>query len=410
MMNEDKLRQALKKGLSGAEFSAQRQRAVMNVIKGETPMKPTRISFALVCALLLTLLMAGTVLAAALGVFGTFGDSFTSSRMQKLDEAADTVNLNTQISAPSHENASEPETVYEQLLSRQYGRSFDLTVHQTYCDGNRLYLSYTLTTNDVQSFRGEGMPSGIPEWTIEEPGRRYQEIWTNVDAQRDQEIIAWLDSHDAGWIAHETWDLGDGARTPDGEYCQITGSETHRIDKNTIQGYQEMILPEGLSAEDGIHIELSVLYGASLYYQDDSGVYFAHVRPPENRGIVHIPVEIRQTAEAKQLSGHFTGEGYTADASVLISDVDISGKVLVHCPEEWTDSVQYRNGVDYLEHYVLIADGQALRNLDVNLLVHRPGELELTLRFDLPQSDAPLSLRPVYFHSGEHPQEDMILK
>ena len=410
-MNEDKLRQALKTGLSGADFSAHRQRAVINAIKGETPMKPTKISFALVCALILSLLMAGAALAAALGIFGSLGDVYTSSRMQKLDEVSESVNLNAVLSVPAYEKAPEPETVYDQLLSRQYGRTFDLTIHQTYCDGNRLYYSYTLKTNDAEVFRGEGMPTGFAEWTIGQPGMRYVDVWSNDIPQRDEEIIAWLDSCDAGWIAHETWDLGDGARTADGEYCEITGSETRRVDPYTIQGYQEVILPEGAAAEDGLTIELSVLYGASLYYQDETGVYFAHVAAPENRGILRIPVEISLNGQARQLSGQFTGEGYSAEAEVLVSDVDLSGRVLLHCPDEWTESVtNWESGTDYLEHYVLVSNGKALRNLDVSLQVLSPGEMELSMRFDLPERLNGLSLRPVYFHSGEHPEEDIPLQ
>jgi len=410
-MNEEQLRQALKAGLSGADFPACRQRAVMNAIKGEMPMKPAKMSFALVCALILTLLMAGAALAAALGLFGSLGDEYTSNRMQKLDEVSEAINRNAVLSAPAHKETTEPETVYDQLLARQYGRTFDLTVHQTYCDGNRLYYSYTLKTNDIQTFRGEGMPTGFSEWTIAEPSKRYQEIWSTDDVQRNHEIIAWLDSCDAGWIAHETWGLGDGARTADGAVCDITGSETRSIDPNTLQGYQEVILPDGVTAENGLTIELSVLYGASLYYQDESGVYFAHVAPPENRGILRIPVEIGQNGQARELSGQFAGEDYTAEASVLVSDVDISGKVLLRCPVDWTEQASnWEGGADYVEHYVLVADGKAFTNLDMGLRVVSPGEMELTLRFDLPETADSLRLRPVFFRSGEHPQEDIVLR
>ena len=65
-MNENQFRRALNNGLSGAEFC--RQSEVLAQIKGEKTMKPKRLSYALVCALILTLLTAGAALAAALEI------------------------------------------------------------------------------------------------------------------------------------------------------------------------------------------------------------------------------------------------------------------------------------------------------------------------------------------------------
>lgn len=410
-MNDDKLYKALRAGLSGMDFPAARQREVLRIIKGETDMKPKKISLALVFALILTLLMAGAALAAALGVFGQLGNPYTSERMQKLEENSEFVNLQAVLSVPAYETASEPETVYDQLLRRQYGRTFDLTIHQTYSDGRKLYYSYTLRTNEAGHFQGEGRPSGIPEWLIEQPGKRYAEVWSNDLPGLDPKITEWLDGRESGWVAYESWGLGDGARLKDGRICEIIGSETQYVDEHTIQGYQEVMLPAGVSTEENLSIELSILYGTSLYYQDATGVYWTRIHTPANRGILRIPFTVGQTGRTRALSGHYQGEQYTADAEVFLSDVDVSGKVTLCCPTEWTEAKNnWHSSADYPIHYVLIADEKTMINLDASLHAPESGKLELTVRFDLPDKAQHLALRPVYVHSGEHPEEDLIIR
>ena len=414
-MNEEQLRSALKSALSGAAFPAARQREVRSIITGETPMKARKRSLALVCALLLTLLMAGAALAAALGVFGTLAQKeenlYSSNRLQRLEEVSQTLQSETALTAPEAAQPSKaPQTVYQQLLSRQYGRSFDLTVQQAYCDGNKLYYSYTLTTNEAQFFQGEGRPDGFDEWLIEQPGKRYEEVWSNDVPGVDETITHWLNSHESSWIAREAWSLGDGAHLPDGTACDILNSSEQMLDEHTLQGYQEVQLPDGFSSAGSVTVELSVLYGTTLYYQDETGVYCAHIAQPENRGILRIPITVHRTGSVQTLTGEGSFDRYSARAELLVSEVDLSGRVELACPEAWTRSVANLDAAaDYVEHYVLVADGVTQRNLNVSLLVAEPGRLVLTLRFDLPDSFAHLILRPVYFHSGECPQEDIVL-
>ena len=414
-MKDERLRQALKTALSGADFPAERQREVMNTIKGEQTMRSRQRSLALVCALLLTLLMAGAALAAALGVFGTLAQKeenlYSSNRLQRLEEVSQLLQAETALTAPkAAQPSAAPQTVYDRLLSRQYDRSFDLTVHQAYCDGNKLYYSYTLTTNEAQFFQGEGRPDGFDEWMIEQPGKRYEEIWSHSDPQVDETITHWLNSHESSWIAREAWSLGDGARLPDGTACDILNSGEQLLDDRTLQGYQEVQLPDGFSSAGSVTVELSVLYGTTLYYQDETGVYCAHITQPENRGILRIPVTVHRTGSVQALTGEASFEHYSARAELLVSEVDLSGRVELACPEAWTRSAaNFDAFADYVEHYVLVADGAVQRNLEISVMAAQPGRLELTLRFDLPSSLDHLVLRPVYFRSGECPQEEIVL-
>lgn len=413
-MNEDRLRSALKNSLSGMDFPAARQQEVWRIIKGEKTMKPKKLSIILAC--LLIVLTIGTALGAALGVFGRLssreitGDS--AGRLALLEQEAPKLETRVSLDAPaSSAPPAQPQTVYDQLLARQYERSFDLTVNQAYCDGNKLYFSYTLTTDGRKVWTGEGMPSGISEWMMQQPGRRYAEVWSHSEPERDKAIIHWLDSHESSWYAYENCDLGDGVDLADGRYCDILDGTAQWLDENTLYGFREVQLPADMAETDAINMELSLMYSATLFYQDAQGVFCANIRPAENRGILRLPVSIPRTGITQSLSGSAIHETYTAQADVRVSPIDLSGTVTLTCPVEWTEAADHFKGdVDYLECYKLVADGHVQRNLDVSLHVLAPGQLQSTLRFDLPVDTRSLVLRPVYFLSGEHPAEDIPLQ
>ena len=415
MMNEEKLRKALCDALGSEDFPPHCQQEVWNRIEGGKAVKPRRLSAALICALLLTLAMMGAALAAALGVFGTLAgksdQAYSANRLARLDETAENVDFQTSLTAPEAPVQKEAETLYQRLLNRQYDRSFDLTVHQSYCDGNKLYFSYTLQTGSAEAFQGEGMPDGFDGWLMEEPGKRYQDVWSHTDPALDQAIASWLNSHQSSWYAYESWGLGDGAELTDGTYLQILDSGEQKLDECTIQGFQEVEVPDGYEDADHLTIELSVLYGTSLYYQDETGVYWTHIAQPENRGILRIPVTIRRNADTSRLQGEGSFGLYSADAQLRLSDVDLSGTIRLLCPEEWTaDPAAIHESGDVISHYVLVSGDRILPNLDASMQVRGAGRLSLTARFDLPQDLTSLALRPVYFRSGEHPQEDIPLR
>lgn len=390
-MNEEKLRQALKQSLSGTAFPAARQRAVWQQIKGEKPMKK-KLSFALVCAL--TLLMAGTALAAALGVFGQFG-------LKKLEENA--VDVNVQASfTPTFSPTAEPVTDYDRLMALQYDRSFTLDIHQAYCDGNKLYYSYTLQTSPLHEFSGQGLPTGVESWYMEEPGKRYEDVWTNADEQRDAAIRQHLSENK--WYAYETWGLGDGARLADGTALNILAGDSRLLDECTLQGYQEVQLPDGFAAGDPLTFEVCILYGAQIVHQDETGVRQAHIVPPENRGILPLSVTVDLTGQTTVLTGAAAFEAYTAQVSLLISDVDISGTVQL---TRKTPASQAAD--DLILSYALLADGQTLPNLDGGLRTTEEGVMEIGLRYDLPDDVSSLMLCPEYARTGVQQAEAILL-
>lgn len=404
-MDENQIRKAVSESLLRVAFPDARQQAVLERIRGGKPMKKKRISVALVCAAILTLALAGAALAAALGVFGQLAtDELTAQRMEKLDENADLLNRHVELEAQTEARPAEAETVYQTILNHQYGRSFALTLNQTYYDGSKLYYTYTLKADPTQTWQGEGLPTGFDTWDIENVGQRYEDVWANEDQELDQAIRNGLNGHENGWFAYETWGLGDGADTADGTYLQIINSSEQWLDECTVQGYQEVELPEEMIGSEELDIVLTVMYGASVYHQDESGVRWAHIASAENRGILHIPFTVRMNGSTEALSGSAAYKDYTAEATLNVSDVDINGKVTLHCPTAWTehviDLIENERDGDMILDYRLSVNGKEYTNQEGSLHTPESGVLEITVRFDRVEEGSKLLLIPQYLHAG----------
>lgn len=369
-----------------------------------------KIAFAL--AMLLTLALAGVALAAALGVFGHFGDqelyTLSSERLKKLDEVAESLDAQVTLAAPQPQQTAQAQTTREELIERQYGRTFSLTLNQAYCDGNKLYYSYTLTTNTAETFRGEGKPTGIETWDMDTQGKRYSEIWSHDRPELDEAIVQWLDAHDSAWYAYDSWGLGDGAQLASGEYAMILDSGEEFVDDHTLRGYQEVELPENTPEGDSIDLVFKVMYGTALYYQDATGAYSVHITQPENRGIIDVPITVSRTGSTRAISAEGTFDLYSVKVELRVSDVDISGTATLNAPQEWT-AWDADSQVDWIRSYLLVSGDKTLRNLDGGLREVEPGVLEIGLRYDLPASTEGLKLRPVYSQSEEKAAEELKL-
>lgn len=413
-MNERSIKQSVQQSLSGIAFADARKQQVLTQIKGEKPMKK-KLSIALVCVVLILTLLMGTALTAVLGVFGRMNASpYDAQKLAHLDEAAQVMDVTVPLEAPISQATAPALTTYDEILLRQQERRFELTLNQTYYDGRKLYYSYTLKTNGAQRWQGEGIPTGVTEWLMEEPGKRYGDVWSNDIPGRDEEIESWLNSHKSSWIAFENWSLGDGARAVSGVDLDIIGGESEMLDDGTLQGWQEVLVPAELAEKEELTIELSVLYGAALYHQDETGVRWAHIAQPENRGILSIPFTVTKNGQTQHLQGEAQFTAYAAKAGLSVSDVEISGKAILKVPTEWTDTLTDRientHSGDVILNYQLMADGQLLPNHGSSLHTPMDGRLEIALTFDLPQSMNELKLIPEYAQSGLHYEEAIPLK
>lgn len=393
-MNEQKLRDALKACLSEADFPQERQWAVLRNVRKDGQIVKKKLSFAVICVMVLMLALGGMALAASLGVFGMAGKTNPQSanRLALLDNEADTLDVaqTVQASGGADENHP-PQTLQEELLSRLYARQFELTVNQSYSDGHKLYYAYTLTTNEpLNWYTGEGAPAGIEEWYMQAQGT-YAQNYTQYDEEDEQRYAAFFADHSVGYIARETMALGDGADL-NGQPLNILDSGEIRVDACTLQGYQEVALPEGFTPKDGkAEIQLTVMYGASVTYQDEDQVYCAHITTPENRGILPLTFTVSVNGQTQSYAGYISTEAYSASAALQVSDVDVSGQIVF-------------DGTMPALDYALLADDVTYPNLDGAFVEKGNGQTVLYVRYDLPTSLNGLAL----VSWGDHAETESI--
>lgn len=414
-MNDNLIRESLKSCLSASSFPIEKQWEVLERIQGDQPIMKRKLSFAFVLAACLLLAMGALAVAASFGVFGTLSDNenayVNGARLERLDEASDTLNISATVAAPTPEvMPTAAGTLYDELVARQGTRTFDLTINQAYCDGRNLYYSYTLTTNQNELSFGEGKPTGFDAWEWEEPGKTFKDVWHFDDQETYEKVSAWLDGGAQRYVALDIVGVGDGVSIADGSEkgvpTMIYDSAREWIDETTLQGFQEVELPEDYELGDSLSVLMSVMYSTTVYYQDETGVYRTGIRQAENRGILRVPFTVEVGGHTTERTGTFETENYIAHAKLTFTDVTAYGEVVFDAPE-WAaayqaDTEYWMNGgtgeapvmPEMIHSYQLIAGEEVMRNLNGGWGLNDEGQFHVYIEFDLPASMDSLVLRP----------------
>lgn len=427
-MDEQKLKDALKACLSDASFSPERQQTVLRAVRKDEPVVKRKISAALVFAIVMLLAVGGAAIAAGFGVFGQSsqdtGNEQSATRLEHLEAASATLDDTQAAQAPdASEPFAQPQTVYDEMVANLHARRFNLTLNQSYCDANKLYYAYTLTTNaPLFWYEGEGAPTGIDEWITQEEGK-YVDHYTQSREEDQSRYTSFFAAHPVGYIGRETMGLGDGADL-DGEPLIILDSGETVIDDYTIQGFQEVEMPEGFTPDGDIEIELTILYGVDLAYQDEKNVYMGRIVTPEDRGTLRLNFTVPLVGQADTYMGTVTTSAYSATAMVTVSDVDISGEVVFDAPE-WVAAFENASAANmngdssaapaYIYDYNLIAGGEEYPNLDGAFGVNADGQFVVGIRYDLPADMSSMQLRPTTSgvpyteETTQHENEEIVL-
>ena len=428
MVDEQKLRNALKACLPQSEFPPERRQAVLRAIRKEEPIVKRKISTALVFAIVMTLIVGGAALAANLGVFGQSVNNDDNEqsvgRLEKLEDVSATYNDTQAVTAPSQSATEAPKTTRDELMASLYNRRFNLTLNQAYYDGYKLYYSYTLTSDCKTGFiTGDGMPTGFEKWDDTQEGK-FVGHYSLYDDNMNQEVVTYFSAHPKGYIAFESMGVGDGAAM-NGKPLMILDSGSEMVNEYTIQGFQEVEMPDGFEPTDEIDIELTVMYGMSVWAQDEKNVYHEYMMTPENRGFFRLPFKVKLNGQTETYTGSVTTSAYSAQATVRVSDVDISGEVVFDAPE-WAEAFEasadgkHEMEMPYINSYTLVADGVELQNRDGAFGVNKDGKFFVWIRYDLPESMNSLVLVPngsgidykAKIAAGEtptHENEDIVL-
>ena len=104
---------------------------------------------------------------------------------------------------------------------------------------------------------------------------------------------------------------------------------------------------------------------------------------------------MKLNGQTETYTGSIKTSAYTAQATVRVSDVDISGEVVFDAPE-WAAAFDADKPMTmpFIYNYTLIADGAELPNLDGAFGTDANGQFFIRIRYDLPESLNSLTLVP----------------
>lgn len=415
-MNWDKdIQNSLDAHLSGLHVSERQQAQMFNrIVRGEQPIMKKKISAALVFAIVMMIAMGSMALAAGLGLFGHFRqtqENNNGARLEKLETLADTYETTKAVAMPTPAVPVTGDTMYDKLLLEQYSHTFELTLDQAYCDGHKLYYSYTLKRNaPMGQIFGEGEPTGDFDFKWVEEGKKANDVIFFKGEEK-----AWFENHDVAYEIYNGFGLGDGASTPDGHDLMILDSADEQVDACTKRGFQEVEIPEDVTVGDTLDFVLSINEYGGVYYQTEKDFRRASASVPEDRGFIRVPFTVKVDRKAEIRAGSLMTDAYSAQATVFISDVDISGTVyfdnaeFVQAYKEYDQKMMNGEEVQMprvITGYELVADDQVVEPIDGGWGVdNKTGQYHVELRYDLPESAEFLSLRPIY-SDGEAGTED----
>lgn len=380
------VRAAIDDCLSGVESMPSVRVQVLNQVRGEVKVKK-KLSLGIVFAMLLTVLMAGAALAAGLGLFGQIGERENSdARLPALERVAESVGA-----------------------SFTTDDGVTITIDQAYYDGSRVFISYTKTGPFDLLSMGEGMPENLGECDWALPGEKFGDS-LGIDGPDHQLMVAHLDGSAPRWAKRIYVSTHDGLRSGDTD-LEIIGGETYLTEDGTLVGWKECVVPEEVAAEELV-VSIGTFTTTTTYYQDETGLYLYYGDRP---AAVWHPFTVRKdTTGGQQLVGESAGEGWTAQATLTASAIDIKGELVLSCPQDWVEierTWENSKGLNYIGEWHVYMDGVRDKDGGVEWVSSGvDGQLTFGLCCKVDAAVKTIQLVPVYSKTGENMAEAITLK
>ncbi len=380
------VRAAIDDCLSGVESMPSVRAQVLNQVRGEVKVKK-KLSVGIVFAMLLTVLMAGAALAAGLGLFGQIGERENSdARLPALERVAESVGA-----------------------SFTTDDGVTITIDQAYYDGNRVFISYTKTGPFDLLSMGEGIPENLGECDWALPGEKFGDS-LGIDGPDHQLMVAHLDGSAPRWAKRIYVSTHDGLRSGDTD-LEIIGGETYLTEDGTLVGWKECVVPEEIAAEELV-VSIGTFTTATTYYQDETGLYLYYGDCPA--AVWHPFTVKKDTTGGQQLVGESAGEGWTAQATLTASAIDIKGELILSCPQDWVEierTWENPKGLNYIGEWHVYMDGVRDKDGGVEWVSSGvDGQLTFGLCCKVDAAVKTIRLVPVYSKTGESMAEAITLK
>ncbi len=378
------VRAAIADCLSGVADMPSVRADVLNQLRGEKKVKK-KLSVGVIFATLMALLMAGTAVAAGLGLFGQIGETLgTDARLPGLDAVSEQMDLS---------------------FTTEDGVT--VTIKQAYYDGTRVFISYTEEgPYDVMSL-GEGKPE-VEKWDWEMPGEVYGETFGS-DSPNHQIMVNHLDGSAPRWAKTTYVNVHDGLQIGE-EYLDIIGGDTYRTEDGMLIGWKECVVPEELAADE-VTFLLGTYTTNSTWYQDETGCYLSHGKRTET--VWHPFTVKKDTAGGQKLTGKASGEGWTAEAALTASAIDIKGEIVLHCPQSWVEierTWENPEHIDYVYDWHVYIGGEKMERGVEWISSGVDGQLTFGICCKLDDVAQEMKIVPVYAQAGENMDAAIVLE
>lgn len=376
-----KVQQAIDSALSGLNaepFLAQR---VIASAKGGTNMKRRFPVLALIGTILV--LAAAAAVASGLGLFGRLArDENSDPRLAHMDIAS--TQVDSAITTPSGST---------------------ITIDQAYYEGNRIFISYTLTGKVSGCEFHEGTPSGIAEWQREYPGSIYMDVFS-ADTPEFTTISEYLDGKCPRWVKRTVLDMHDGLFLSDGTYLEIIDGAEVIQDDGSVIGWKECIVPDYSSA-DVLEVSAKLFHSLHIYFQDCKTLRYAHVRLDEDD--ISLSFSVTRSTSLQHFTGEFANAEYSAQAQATSGQIDARVSVSIICPDEWLSADGWSDSADHIEQWQLYINGAPSDGCDISWEGYGTKNLSIEYVCKLPGEIGEITLIPQYSKSGLHYSEAIIL-
>ena len=375
-----RIRAAIDDCTRGIDDAPSLQNQIARKAKGEEPVvKKISASAILVIALIIVTMTAA--LAAGLGLFGELAQNQNADdRLTQLDEVSESLSVSL---------------VTDDGITIEIG--------QAYYEGNRVFVSYRLSGNLCSVQLHEGAPEENYSWTEVFENTIAAETFGN-DIPELQRLNAWLDGKGQRWGTSYEASLHDGLFLEDGAYLDIIGGDQVLQDDGSIIGWKECTIPAD-RLSDTLIFKAVLFRGNDIKFQDGNTYKWLYQRGEST----DIFFTLQHNDRYIFLKGSAGTDVYQAQAELASGKVDLKGVVRVAAPAAWMEvwnSWENEENIDMIERWNLYQNG-VLTSKKGTEAVRAEGDREIVfeLLFQHMDSIEGLSLVPVYFQSGEHPDE-----
>lgn len=375
-----KIKNAMDACLTGVDALPSRRADILRAAKGEKKMK-RKMNLGLIFALILVLFTASVAVAAELGLFGLLAQQEDAdTRLPGLDEAATPVALT--YTAPA---------------------GVTVTVQQSYYDGARVFIAYTVEGAYDQREYGEGDP-GVEKYDMEFPGEKYGESFGEM-GEEGKKMSAWLDGSAPRWVkvtrvnVHDNLEVGD-------ETLNIIGSGEVTDEQGRLICWKECEVPEAIAADE-MTVAIGIYTSQTTYYQTADGLFMAMSRPDATAWPTFT---VQKDTSAVTLHAQQQTDAWTAEADMTVSAIDVNGTIrMTTCPDAWKAYFAFEEtDADVITEWLLYEDGVPTEEWDLNGGVGGD-PLTYDLCYRISGEARELKFVPVYRNAGEKPEEAITL-